>query len=65
MKLIYRAATINFEPQALPAYRQPHAINWRYQVPGESYEPTTPIKQSYSFPKAINWRWQVTASPCL
>lgn len=60
MKLIYRASIFDFEPQSLPAYHQPHAINWRYQVPGESYEPARRIIQPYIFPKAINWRYQIT-----
>lgn len=58
MKLIYRASTFNFEPQSLPTYRQPHAINWRY---GKSSEisPRVTQKPVYHQPHAINWRWQV------
>lgn len=58
MKLIYRGSIFEFEPQSLPAYRHPHTINWRYQVPGQSYEPTTRIIQPYFSPKTINWRYQ-------
>jgi hypothetical protein len=45
----------------LPAprpYKDPAALNWRYQVPGKSYAQLPDLNIVYRKPRAINWRWQ-------
>jgi hypothetical protein len=54
MKLIYRATTINHQPQSLPAYRQPNSINWRYRQAGQIFNEMTE-QPVYHQPRAINW----------
>jgi uncharacterized lipoprotein YddW (UPF0748 family) len=59
MQLIYRGHTYNHTPAAPKAYVKPRALNWRYQVVGETYEP---ISESIKYvkPRAINWRYQMS-----
>jgi hypothetical protein len=46
----------------LPAprpYKDPAALNWRYQIPGKNYDEQLPeIEIVYRKPRALNWRWQ-------
>lgn len=58
MKLIYRAQTLNYTP-ATTTYHKPNALNWRYQIPGETYENQPKIGLSSSKSHAINWRYQL------
>jgi hypothetical protein len=45
-------------PEPRP-YKDPAALNWRYQVPGKNYEQLLPnLNAVYQKPRAINWRWQ-------
>ncbi len=40
-------------------YKKPRSLNWRYQVPGETYNQLSEIVDfQYQQPRAINWRWQ-------
>jgi hypothetical protein len=39
-------------------YRQPRALNWRYRVPGKTYDRSANLEPEYHKPRAINWRWQ-------
>jgi hypothetical protein len=39
-------------------YQQPRALNWRYQVPGKTYNQPADLELEYHKPRAINWRWQ-------
>ncbi|MFB2896187.1 hypothetical protein ACE1CI_25025 [Aerosakkonemataceae cyanobacterium BLCC-F50] len=59
MQLIYRGHTYNYTPAAPKAYVKPRALNWRYQVAGETYEPTSESIK-YVKPRAINWRYQMS-----
>jgi hypothetical protein len=43
-------------------YQAPRALNWRYQVPGKTYNQQSPIKFAYQVPRIINWRWQVPSN---
>lgn len=58
MKLIYRALQIEITPRPIPPYVKPHAINWRFQPPGEKFETTPRPISPYVKPRAINWRFQ-------
>jgi hypothetical protein len=44
-------------PEPLP-YRDPAALNWRYQIPGKSYDGSQKVTMCYSKPRIINWRWK-------
>ncbi len=57
MRLIYGGQTFEYTPPFKP-YRKPRALNWRYQVPGETYGDTR-ICAPYRKPRAINWRYLV------
>ncbi|MBR8831881.1 MAG: hypothetical protein N5P05_002136 [Chroococcopsis gigantea SAG 12.99] len=58
MNLIYRGFISKYQAPVKECYRQPHAINWRYQIPGEK-TPSPKLRQEvYQAPKALNWRWQ-------
>ncbi len=46
-------------PEPLP-YRDPVALNWRYQIPGKSYDGSAKIDIGYHQPRIINWRWKST-----
>jgi hypothetical protein len=61
MKLIYRGQIFTTKLPLIPSYRKPFAINWRYQVEGEQYQPDCLPRMIYHQPKAINWRWQTLA----
>jgi len=58
MILIYKGETFEYTPPSVKPYRKPRALNWRYQVPGETYE-ATGICAPYSQPRAINWRYRM------
>lgn len=59
MKLIYRAQICEYSPRPTMPYRKPYAINWRFQVPGETYGDTLIPVLPYRQPRAINWRFQI------
>lgn len=63
MQLIYRGYTINYTPRPIQAYRQPNALNWRWQIPGESFQSTSTSQciPMYCPPRALNWRFQMQA----
>jgi hypothetical protein len=44
-------------PEPRP-YKDPVALNWRYQVSGKTYEQSADLNIVYRKPRAINWRWQ-------
>jgi hypothetical protein len=46
-------------PERIASYQKPSALNWRYQIPGESYQSSVKNFSTYSSPKAINWRWKL------
>jgi len=58
MILIYGGHIFEYTPPAVKPYRKPRALNWRYQVPGETYGDTG-ISAPYSQPRAINWRYRM------
>jgi hypothetical protein len=39
-------------------YLLPRAANWRYSIPGVTYQEQSLIRH-YSEPQAINWRYQI------
>jgi hypothetical protein len=47
------------DPDCRAYYQKPSALNWRYQIPGESYQSSLKNFSTYSSPKAINWRWKL------
>jgi hypothetical protein len=59
MKLIYRAQIIEFTTPAVQPYQKPRALNWRYQVAGETYNNTPLDRQPYRQPRALNWRFRL------
>jgi hypothetical protein len=61
MKLIYRAQTFDYMPRLGLQYQKPYALNWRYQVPGETYGDTPISIRPYEAPRALNWRYRLTA----
>jgi hypothetical protein len=63
MPLIYRGYTINYTPRPIPAYRQPNALNWRRQMTGKSFQPTSTSQYipMYCPPRTLNWRFQIQA----
>jgi hypothetical protein len=57
MKLIYQGQIL--DRHAFPMVcRKPNAVNWRYQVPGETDTdaPIPPVH--YRQPRAVNWRFR-------
>ncbi|MFB2877650.1 hypothetical protein [Floridanema aerugineum] len=61
MQLIYRGHIYNYTPAAPKPYVKPRALNWRYQVAGETYQAKAETTQ-YVKPRAINWRYQMSLS---
>lgn len=59
MKLIYRAQIIEFTPPPVRRYQKPRALNWRYQVPGETYNSISVVIPPYCQPRALNWRFRL------
>lgn len=59
MHLIYRAHTYTCAPAAATIEQLPCAVNWRYQVPGQSYAIHQVRCPSAINPRAVNWRYQV------
>lgn len=59
MELIYRAQILRYTPRAPEPYCKPGALNWRYQVPGETYNGTSRRVTVAYKPRAINWRFQM------
>jgi hypothetical protein len=57
MKLIYRAQIFTYQPRSAHPYRQPTALNWRYQIQGETYSNTYSRSLDRS-PHAVNWCYQ-------
>jgi len=64
MQLIYRGHSYNYTPATPQPYVKPRALNWRYQVPGETYEGAI-APEPYIKPRAINWRYQLAAGMSL
>ncbi|HEY9642451.1 MAG TPA: hypothetical protein V6C57_18335 [Coleofasciculaceae cyanobacterium] len=62
MQLIYRGEIVAVSSPTAPAYRKPRALNWRYQIPGETYGESQTAAFVYQTPRAINWRWQYASS---
>jgi hypothetical protein len=59
IRLIYRGVSFPYSPPTPKPYRKPRAVNWRYQIPGETCAaPEAPIVLSYRKPRAVNWRYQ-------
>lgn len=59
MQLIYRGHIYDYTPSEPQPYVKPRALNWRYRVSGETYEPAiAPQPQTYVKPRALNWRYQ-------
>lgn len=56
MQLIYRGHAYSYESTNLILIK-PRALNWRYQVPGQTCEVETPCRPARA-PLAINWRYQ-------
>ena len=61
LKLIYRGHIYNYTPRPVQPYRKPHALNWRWQTPGENYKSTDRPILPYCPPRALNWRFQISA----
>ncbi|HEY9660053.1 MAG TPA: hypothetical protein V6C65_16470 [Allocoleopsis sp.] len=59
MQLIYRGHIYHCTQPNPQPYQKPHALNWRYQVPGETYGEDLLPTPSFRQPRAINWRYQV------
>jgi hypothetical protein len=61
MKLIYRGYTVDYTPRPIQAYRQPNALNWRWKMNAESFQPTSTSQYipMYCPPRALNWRFQM------
>jgi hypothetical protein len=58
MQLIYRGHTYRYKPNALKIV-QPRALNWRYQIPGQTYEINAiETSRPARTPLALNWRYQ-------
>lgn len=58
MRLIYRAQMLEYTSAPVQPYCKPHALNWRFQAPGETYGNETLVMPPYQRPRAINWRFQ-------
>lgn len=58
MKLIYRAQIIEYNPALANQDYRPHAINWRYQVSGESCNSVDYSVLPHHKVRALNWRFQ-------
>jgi hypothetical protein len=56
MQLIYRGQVYIVAARSAQPYRKPHALNWRFQSPGEEY--SEPAIATYQPPRALNWRYQ-------
>jgi hypothetical protein len=61
MRLCYLGQAFECSTRDPQIYRQPYAVNWRYQLPGEVYGEKTSPNSSNLIPKAVSWRWQVPA----
>lgn len=63
MHLIYRGQVYPYTPTVPKPYVKPHALNWRFQPPGELYESTFVPRppQPYVKPRALNWRYRWAA----
>ncbi|MBD1865654.1 MULTISPECIES: hypothetical protein [Trichocoleus] len=60
MHLICRGHIYPYIPTVPQPYVKPHALNWRFQSPEETYE-TGFVPQPYVKPRALNWRYQLAA----
>lgn len=59
LKLIYRGYTFNYAPRPAQPYRQPHALNWRWQAHSENFENAPRPRPTYCKPRTLNWRFQL------
>lgn len=59
MRLIYLGQAFECSTRIPQTYRSPHAVNWRYQLPGEVYGEATPPSLPSGTPRVVSWRWQV------
>lgn len=64
MQLIYRGHIYNYTPAAPKPYVKPRALNWRYQIAGETYQPRAKTTQ-YVKPRVLNWRYQMQISQAI
>lgn len=60
MQLIYRGYSCAHTPRAIQPYCKPRALNWRYQISGETYEAFSRPISAYCCPRAVNWRYQTS-----
>jgi hypothetical protein len=58
MQLIYRGQTFNYTPAPAPSNRRPRAVNWRYQVEGDSIGEMSAPSAKSACSLAINWRYR-------
>ncbi|HEY9620019.1 MAG TPA: hypothetical protein V6C78_06605 [Crinalium sp.] len=58
-QLIYRGETYDYTPSEPHPYRQPRAVNWRFQASGEVYGHVSVPVAVYRQPRAVNWRYQL------
>jgi hypothetical protein len=58
MNLIYLGQTFDHTVRTPQVYRKPIAVNWRHQIPDESYGGGVSVSP-YQPPKVVSWRWQV------
>ncbi len=61
MQLIYRGQVLDYDSLSTQPYRKPRALNWRYQIPGETYENKSIPPSSHRQFRGINWRYQMIA----
>jgi hypothetical protein len=61
VKIICRHIVYNCIVAEPRPYKKPRALNWRYQVPGETYNQSVNLDRQYQKPRAINWRWQTNS----
>ena len=56
VKLIYRGHVLEHTPH-MPLYQKPHALNWRYHAPGETYG-NAPRLLPERTTGVVNWRFR-------
>ena len=59
MQLIYRGHIYEYTPRPARPDVQPRAVNWRYQLPGQTFESTPRPARPDVKPRAVNWRYQL------
>lgn len=56
VKLIYRGHSLERTLHVQP-YQKPHALNWRYHAPGETYGSAPRVLHDRT-PGVVNWRFR-------